>query len=176
MPTKYAARFLRLAFLIWIMWPALASAIEAHEDELPILPNEADYEAQDRGQDCSVLRAVLRHAESEIIDVAAQRQSYKSVVLQKQQEVVACADRERLPMSREPRELALIAEACPREYDAWVFAGTHYRLVRDDHQQQLQSLRLLVGHASRRCLPLPEAPNLLMPADGGGEIPPPPVL
>lgn len=154
-------------FVLFLLSALISTtAYAAPLDEQPILPDERDYAAQEQSQDCSVMRAVIRHAESDYNDLDQQRQGYKMIVLQRRQELEACAQRASLSLARDARQMALVAEYCPAEYDAWLYSGAHYRMLREDDRDAQHDIRLLVTHATRKCLPLPENASELPPADG----------
>jgi septal ring factor EnvC (AmiA/AmiB activator) len=149
----------RYVILIWLVLSAIQSAARAEQRELAVLPNESDYTARESGEHCSVLRAVLRRAESEHDETARARAGSKQVLRQSREDLEACAHREGASLSRDPRSQALLAEVCAVEYDNWLYAGAHYRMLREDSDEANGSMQLLVAHARGRCQALPTRPS-----------------
>jgi hypothetical protein len=147
---------IRSIVLVWLFLPMRPTPLLATGNA--ILPGEAQYAALETAENCSATRAVLRHSEADYAEVEAQRQSYKVVLLQRRKQLEMCAEEKGASLGWDPRAQALLAEVCSEQYEAWLYAGAHYRMLHEDTSEALASIRQLIRHAVKQCSALPVPP------------------
>jgi hypothetical protein len=128
--------------------------------EAVILPGAEQYAALESAENCSVTRAVLRHSESDYMDINNQRETYKTVLQQRRKQLEMCAEQKGASLGWDSRSQALLAEVCSEEYESWLYAGSHYRMLSEDTREAVGSIRTLIRHARRECSPLPVSPTV----------------
>lgn len=138
------------------VWLALAaSPLWGQGNEESWIPSSGQFEALEKGQDCSVYRAVARKAKLSRQDLERRIQEEKDILRARYDAVQTCARSKLKGQSPSQLDDSVVAELCPSDYRAWIAPVYRLKMLQQDVDQTNRDLESIGGLVADYCKRLP---------------------